>query len=319
MTELVAKVMNIAAMQHDPDAYKNIWNGIVDFLGSHISNASVDSVIHGAVDAADFANLPPYAGHIDWNGVIHGKALVDSYRSPVNTHPANLPNQIPDGPLDDKEGKIFGNLLKATFGLGAIAWDGVANVARYAKQTGSWADALGMGGHDWIQGMEDRNPQFNFVWEHQVRLSSQAPIEEQVQRKLYAIDKIPGARSDVTAEGQTSRSRYAQPVPMSGDTKIPTDPTMNGIYYIAEAYKSRMASRRKEITELKKQKDSVDSSGMDVTERREWTNNQTRLIADKHRLIAAMVADMEYAMSLRAGKPIHIEDVDWSKGPEQFS
>jgi hypothetical protein len=319
MTELVAKVMNIAALQHDPDAYKNIWNGIVDFLGSHVSMASRDSVIHGAVDAVDFANLPPYAGHMDWNGKIHGKALVDSYRSPINTRPQNLPNQVPDGPLDSVEGKVFGNLLQAVFGLAAVSWEGAQNVSRYAEQTGSWSAALGMSGHDWIQGMEDRNPQFNFLWEHQVRLGSQAPIVEQTERKLYAINKIPGARTDVTAEGQTSRSRYAQPVPMSNETKIPTDPTMQGIYYIAEAYKSRMTSRTKEITELKKQLHAVDASGMDVTERREWMNDQQRRIADKYRLINAMVADMEYAMSTRVGRPIHIEDVDWQKGPEQFN
>jgi hypothetical protein len=58
---------------------------------------------------------------------------------------------------------------------------------------------------------------------------------------------------------------------------------------------------------------------MDVTERREWMNDQQRRIADKYRLINAMVADMEYAMSTRVGRPIHIEDVDWQKGPEQFN
>jgi hypothetical protein len=93
---------------------------------------------------------------------------------------------------------------------------------------------------------------------------------------------------------------------------------MQSMYYIAEAYKSRMNSQRADITERKKQKATVDAAGMDVTDKRKWLNDRTREIADKHRVLAGMIADMEYALSTRVGRPIHIEDVDWSKGPEQF-
>jgi hypothetical protein len=316
MSEIMAKAVNVIAMQHDPDWYKSVWNGLSDFLGGHLSNTSTAAMIHGVADT--LPNLPGYAGSIDWAGMMQGKNPMDTYRAPGAAHPLNLPGQVQDGPLDSKEGQTWSNIFKSVIGLAGVSIDGINNVARYAKQTGSWVDALGAAGHDWVQGMQDRNPELNMLWDHQVRLSTQAPIEEMMTRKLDALNRIIGSRSAERFEGMSGTNRYAQPVPMSTTSNVPTDPTMRAMQSIADAYKTRMAPQLADIQERKKQMASVNVQAMDPATRRTWMNQQTRVVADKYRFLNSMTSDLEHALSLQVGRPVHLEDIDMTKGPEQF-
>ena len=316
--DLMSKAVNFLAARHDSGVRDNVMEAIKDFLGSHITNSSEGAMVHGAVDAGGVINLPPYAGQFDWNAVLHGKNIFDSYRSPIQRD-VNLPNQPGDGLLADKDGKVWNSIFRGVFGmLGAAVGGGMDNVSRYAAQTGDWVKALGMGGHDWVQGFQDKNPQFNVLFENAVRLSTLPPIAEHMDRKLDALAKVTGSNTEERAEGRTGAGRYGQEVPVGETKKIPTEPTMRRMYQVADAYRSRMSGRLDEISNIKKQMGAVDQQGMDVIKRREWMNARTRDLADKYRVIGGYMADMEHMLSRVAGKPVHIEGIDWSKGPEQF-
>ena len=316
----MSNLLNAAALHHDADWYHNVRDTLVDFFGSHITHTVEDAMLHGAIDATDFANLPPVAGHMDWFQYLHGKSLRESYRSPVNVGGGSLPNQVPDGLLDDKQGRVMENLIKAGFGGLASVWDYGRNTSRYAKQTGSWIDGMGMATHDWLQGFQDRNPKLNTLFEHQLRLSQESPIAEATQQQIDMLNVVTGARTAERDQGTTGRGRYSQEVPMSVETRLPTDPVMRQMYNIASAYKTRMAGPEKEISEIKKQMGSINAQGMDNDTKRKWMNDRTRDVADKYRHIHAMMADLDYALSTAAGRPVHIgKPIDWNGTVEQFT
>jgi hypothetical protein len=210
-------------------------------------------------------------------------------------------------------------LLKAGFGGLATVYDFGRNTSRYAKQTGSWIDGMGMATHDWLQGFQDRNPKFNTLYEHQLRLAQESPIAEATQRQIDALSAVTGARTAERDQGMTGRGRYAQEVPMSVETRLPSDPTMRQMYNIASAYKTRMAGPETEIAQIKKQMGAWNAQGMDNDTKRTWMNDRTRDLADKYRHIHAMMSDLDYALSTAAGRPVHIENIKWDKGMEQFA
>jgi hypothetical protein len=315
----MSNLLNTIALHHDPDWYHNVRDTLIDFFGSHITHTAEDAALHGVIDATDFVNLPAVAGHMDWFKYLHGKSLLDSYRSPVSGTTGSLPNQVPDGLLDDKQGKVMESLLKAGFGGLATVYDFGRNTSRYAKQTGSWIDGMGMATHDWLQGFQDRNPKFNTLYEHQLRLAQESPIAEATQRQIDALSAVTGARTAERDQGMTGRGRYAQEVPMSVETRLPSDPTMRQMYNIASAYKTRMAGPETEIAQIKKQMGAWNAQGMDNDTKRTWMNDRTRDLADKYRHIHAMMSDLDYALSTAAGRPVHIENIKWDKGMEQFA
>jgi hypothetical protein len=64
---------------------------------------------------------------------------------------------------------------------------------------------------------------------------------------------------------------------------------------------------------------AVEKQGMNPQARREWLNQQTRIIADQYKLPDQYIADMNANLSRLAGKPIRVQDINWSKGREQFA
>lgn len=326
--DFASKILNLTALRTDEPWYNAVWDSLNDFFGSHITNANVDSMIHGGVAAFDFLNLPQWAGHIDTSKVLHGDMspsgiagnVVNAYRSPVGGQPSALPNQVPDGLLDSKEGRVIENLLKAGLGGLSTVVDMVNNTSRYAKQTGSWLDGLGLAGHDWLQQAKDRNPQLNTLFENALRDSQQSPIEEVTSRELANLHKVTGSRMSLGQEGLTGRGRYDQQVPMSVETKLPTDPTMRAMYNIAGAFERRLAGRETEIAKIKKQMGAVSAQAMDPGEKRKWMNDRTRDVADKYRVIHATLRDLDYALSQMAGRPVSIGmNIDWHGTTAQFA
>ena len=72
--DVASKVVNLVGTKYDEVAREGVVKFITDLLGSHITQSSEDAMIHGAIDAGGILNLPPYAGQIDYDKVIHGKA-----------------------------------------------------------------------------------------------------------------------------------------------------------------------------------------------------------------------------------------------------
>ena len=318
--DFISGILNSAAIHHDEDWYHNVFDTITDFLGSHVTNTSISAMKHGVADVIDTLNPPSVLGHVDWFSVMDGKSLADSSHAPSARVRGVLPNQVPDGLFDDKQGQMMRNILTAGFGGLAGVLDSLNAGSRYAKQTGSWLDGLGMAGHDWLQQAKDRNPQLNFIYEHQLRTAQQAPIAEVTQQRLDELKKVVGARTAEHNEGLTTGGRYGQPVPTTVDKQIPTDETLKQMYQIAGAYKTRMAGRETEIAQIKKQIAAYNAQGMDNDEKRKWINDRTRDVADKYRMISSMLNDLDYALSLTAGVPVHIgQGIDWHGTMDQFA
>jgi len=315
MLDVVSKLVNITAMQHDPATARPMMQVLKDFFGSHVTNSTDDAMTHGAVDLLGIVNLPPYAGQVDLNKVVHGDplhhpltAVREAYSPPIRAHELNLPNQASEGVLDDKDGKVWSSIFSSFFGImGTAMVDATGGLSRYAAQTKDWDTALGMVGHDWVQGFHDKNPQFNLLWENAIRLSTQPPIVEQTDRALKELDKIGGSRAAIGGEGFTGRGHSPLPVPQGGGEKLPQDPAMMQMYNLAEAYKTRLAPQREEIANIRKQMGAVQNQGMNPQARREWLNARTRDVADKYRFVDAMVSDLNAGLSKLAGVPMRIE------------
>ena len=107
---------------HDPTTFNGVWEGLKDFLGSHITTSDAMAMQHAGVDMVDVVNLPPYLGHIDWNDAINNglanlpSAFHGSQSGPVDKA---LPGQAPSTPLDTKTGETIRNILTNVLGAAA--------------------------------------------------------------------------------------------------------------------------------------------------------------------------------------------------------
>jgi hypothetical protein len=67
--DVVSKAVNIIAARHDKVSFQNLWDGLQEFFGSHVTSSNWMAMRHGVVDMMDFLNLPPPLGKMDWNYV----------------------------------------------------------------------------------------------------------------------------------------------------------------------------------------------------------------------------------------------------------
>ena len=321
---LVANLANVVAMQHDPLTFHSVQNMILDFLGSHISTQHMNEMKYGAANTISPFLGWPLLGQLDPYKLIQGEGFANSFHTPLNSGPGSgvrtMPNQVPDGMLEGKEGQMATKGLAAIFGLAGSAFaEHAGNFEHYLKQYGNWSDAIGQVGHDWMQRAGDRNPMFPSAMEHPMRLSLMPPIVEQTQRDLQWMKGIGGSRTEPIAEGTTGRGRNSLPVYDNGDSKIPKDPTMRWLWGVIEGANKRIAPQENKIAAIRKQMTSVATHGMDVEQRRTWMNARTRDLADAHRPIQDIIQDTNYTMSKALNRNIHVGmNIDWQKGPEQF-
>jgi hypothetical protein len=326
MDQLVAHTTNIVAQQHDPLTFHSVENMIKDFLGGHISTATWDQIKHGVTDITDVVNLPPWAAHVDQYKMIQGQGLWQSITSPWASlaskygNQGAAPDQVPEGMLDDADGKAWTKVIGSIFGMaGTAVADFGNNVSRYAHQTGSWVDALGKGGRDWMFNAAEKNPTFNMVLEHQMRASLQPPIVERTEREVKWMQGITGSRTAPAVGDFTGRNRNALEVYPTQEHKIPTDPTMLYLWQTIEGANRSIAQPLADISALRKQMGSVQNQGMDPATRREWMNAATRRLADKYRFVHDVIEDTNTTMSKALNRPVRIgQSIKWQEGPEQF-
>ena len=327
MDQLVAHATNIIAQQHDPLTFHSVEQMILDFLGSHISNATWDQVKRGVADITEVANLPPLLGHVDQYKLMQGAGLAEATTSPWagSGVPSNrlAPNQAPEGALDSKDGQMWTKVMGAVFGLGGTVLDAGNNVSRYAHQAGGgldgWIKGLGKGGRDWLFNAAEKNPEFNMVLEHQMRSSLQPPIVERTERELKWMKDITGSRTAPAAEGFTGRNRSALEVYPTQEQKIPKDPTMLFLWQTIEGGNRSVAQAQADVSALRKQMASVGNEGLDPATKRAWMNDATRRLADKYRFMHDVVEDTNHTMTKALGRPVRVGmSIDWQKGPEQF-
>ena len=315
-----SKVINFVGARHDPATFNSVWNGIKEFLGSHVTNSNVDSIIHGAVDLGDVVNLPPFAGHIDWNQVIHGKSLVDSYSNIKNYH-TPPPGQGVDAPLDSKTGQIFHDFFANGVGALATALTPVNSGVRYYNQGHPFWESMGMAGHDWLFGAKSANPQLNVIAETPMRLSTNPPIVEALRPQLGWFKQLP-AMTNQDRVGYTSGPTLSrQPVPVTVDKPMSNDPLMRQMLSVAHNYGTRIERALDPIQAIQQQMAAVDKQGMDPETKRKWMNQRTREIADKYRFVESLVGDAQYTLSKLAGKTVTFgprSNIDWQKDSSQF-
>lgn len=324
--DAMSKAVNIVAARHDKVSFDALWHGLQDFFGSHVTTSNTMAMRHGMVDLLDAINLPPVLGRMDWNHVAaNGLSSIPGSYEPVtgrgtigNKAPGQLPEQESTAPLDTKTGQMFRNVLSNMFGAVAHVLDTGNAMKRYHDQGHSLWDSVGMGGRDWIQQSRESNMSMNhMLWETPIRLSVQPPIAETLQPQLNALKQLPAMPKPLNL-GYTGKGLNRLPVSVHGEAPVSQDPQMIQMLMSAHAYNKRVNAAMAPIAALKSQMGDVTRMGMNPVERREWLNNQTRIIADRYKLVDAYVSDLNAQMSKFAGKPIRFTDVDWKKGPEQF-
>ena len=327
MDQLVAHATNIVAQRHDPLTFASVENMIKDFLSGHISNATWDQMKHGLADITDVVNLPPIVGHIDHYKLMQGAGLAESTTTPwagQNPNRSMAPNQVPEGAFDSQDGKWWTKIMGAVFGLGGTVADGANSVSRYAHQAGGglggWATALGKGGQDWLFSAADKNPEFNMLMEHQMRASMEPPIIERTKRELKWMQDIKGMREASAAGDTTGRNRGgALDLFPNEDKKIPTDPTMLYLWQTIEGTNGVIAPQLKDIKALDEQIKNIGQQGMNPAERRTWTIDAQRRLADKYRFVHDVIEDTNTTMSKALNRPVRIgQSIKWQEGPEQF-
>jgi hypothetical protein len=235
-----------------------------------------------------------------------------------NKAPGQLPEQEVQSSLDTTTGRMFKNVLANTFGAIAHTIDTLGAMQRYHNQGHSLWDSIGMGGRDWVQqGRESNMFANNMLWETPIRLSVQTPIAETVQPTLNDLRQLPPMPKPLNL-GYVGTKLNRLPVPVNGEAPISQDPQMRQMLMSAHSYNTLINRAMQPIVALKAEMGAVSRMGMDPVQRREWLNNQTRIIADRYKLVDSYITDMNATMSKFAGKPIKLRDVDWKKGREQF-
>jgi hypothetical protein len=321
MLDVMSKAINTVGAMHDPTTFNGVWEGLKDFLGSHITTSDAMAMQHAGVDMVDALNLPPYAGHIDWNDAINNgliNAIHGSWSGPVDKA---LPGQAPATPLDTKTGETTRNILTNVLGAAAATvYNTPAAIGRYQQQGHSFLDSVGMAGHDWLQGSREGNMSMNnMLFETSMRLSKQPPIAEALEPTLVALKMLPSVQNP-SQEGFTARGRAQLPVPTTGLQPVSPDALVTHMLLVTHGYASKIDAAMAPINAIKTQMGTVDKMGMDPEQRREWLNQATRNMADRYKLVQAYTDDMYHALSQFAGKPIHsLYSIDWKRDRTQFS
>ena len=329
MLDFVSKAINLHAAQVDPDHATDVYKFMKDFFAEHVENSTLESTLHALNDQTNFLNVPPIVNAImgpitGSTGDIDVAKLYDAWSNGTLSWdtikragggPSNTPNVAPgDSILDGENGKRWGLIISNVFGaFGATLDRMITRMHQGYQQDQSTWETMGNAAHDWVQGMQDLNPALNFLWEHQIRASTYAPLVEAVGQQLASMKETAGARTAERAEGFTDAGRYRQPMPdTGGDTKVPLDPVKRDLYMnTAQVYGMIENKLMPDIKALRKQMDGVDQLNMDPVERRRWENEQSRKIADKYRLIHAYVQDLEAYMSQKVGHPVTVMQRPW--------
>jgi hypothetical protein len=324
MLDVVSKAINYIGARHDLNTFNGVWEGLKDFLGSHITTSDAMAMRHAGVDMMDVFNLPPYLGHLDYNRLIQNgisnapSAFSAGWSGPVDK---TMPDQSPATAMDSKTGEVFRNILTNVFGAAAASgWNGIANVSRYQTQGHSFLDSIGMGLRDWIQGLHEGNLSANnLLFETPIRLSKQPPIAEALEPTLFGLKNLPTVQQPAT-QGFTGGPRADQlPIPLTGQQPVSNDPLVAHMLIVAHGYKTSIDQAMAPINLIKAQMGAVDKQGMDPETKRNWMNQQTRAMADRYKLVNAYASDMYYTLSKLSGTTINnLNQIDWQKDRSQF-
>lgn len=320
MLDVMSKAVNTIAARHDPDVFNGVWEGLKNFLGGHITTSDALAMRHGLIDAGDVFNAPPLFGHVDWNAVAqNGISNIPSafHSTWENQNVKQLPGQSADTALDSTTGQVVMRVLQNVFGSVAHVLDVPNEMERYHKQGNSLWDSMGMGIHDWVQTAKQSNPSLNFLWEVPLRQSVVPPIAEQMEPTLFALRHLPSLPNPAKT-GFTSGNATRLPVPIGSEAPVSSDIRMHQMLLSAHGYGSRIDQQMIDINNLKAQIGAVQKEGRDPQERSQWMNQQTRVMADRYKMVQALSADMNVTLSKMAGKPVKVQDIDWSKDSSQF-
>ena len=171
------------------------------------------------------------------------------------------------------------------------------------------------------QKIKDENPGLSMLWENPARESMRPPIVEMVQRRLNNMQAAGGAKNAEMMQ-DTTGGKFPLPVTpqREEDRAVPPPGPMHDLYYAVKAEHDWLQSHFVgQINQLKKQMQDASNQPMDNRQQREWMNNQTRVIADKYRIINQYIDDYNQKLSNMYGRRIDIgSPIDWKKGMDQF-
>lgn len=334
--DATSKVMGLAAMQHDPMTFDSVLQFMKDFFSEHIENSTWESSLHGAADAMSFMDIPSW---VNAASAIGGKSIRIDLERIVNdwrnqgiglstfSIPTGQDRPLPNHPQGDhlfegQDAKVLSTMISSVFGSLAGVFDNAMNLKHYAHDMDSFWDAAGQVGKDWIQKAMDLNPSMNSVlWENPVRESMRTPIVEMVERRLNNMQTAGGPLNAELMEGTTGGKFPLNVTPLPAeDRNAPPPGPMHNLYYAVKAEHAFLQSNFiAEINAVKKQMQDAAQQPMDNAERRQWMNNQTRLISDKYRYINTLIEDQNAKLSNVYGRRIDIgAPIDWKKGLDQF-
>lgn len=335
--DLVSKAFNLTAVRHDPASFDGVYQFMKDWFSEHVENSTWESALHGASDALDFLDVPSWinaataaagGGSLRFNL----EKLVNDLRNRNfgwNTFsvPLGTDNPLPNHPVGDhlfegQDGKKWSVVMSSLFGTVGGILDDALGLARNYHHMHNFLDALGQTGQDWLQRAMDLNPSLNsLLWENPVRESMRSPIVEMTQRRLTNMSAAGGAKSAELMEGTTG-GKFPLPVtPLQEEDKnAPPPGPMHDLYYIVKNNHDWIQSHYvAEINQIKKQMQDASQQPMDNKQRREWMNNQTRVISDKYRFINSYIDDKSQELSQLYGRRIDIgSPIDWKGTIDQF-
>ena len=319
--EATAHALNLLAARHDPVTFNNVWEGIKDFLGSHISEQGVQGMKRGLTDVTSVGTDLPLIGHLDQNELMQGRRVADSFH-PTWEVPEDRRLQGQDYPswFDTPTGEMLRSVLSNTFGGAAASlYDGIAGTARYHNQGNPFFDSLGMAHHDWLQTAKQDNPMFNnMLYDVQLRQSLRPPIADKVAPSLYALEHLPKEPGQATDE-TVGKGAFNRPVPQLAPSPVSSDMQMKDMFHATVQYKQLIDKSMQDVNAVKAQMGAVQKMGMNPVERTKWLNDQTRVMADKYKLVDKYITDMNAMLSRLSGKPMRLQDVDWTKDHTQFT
>jgi hypothetical protein len=205
--------------------------------------------------------------------------------------------------------------------LGSTVVDVLSRVSGGYRATGdvSYAAQNGLGAFELRT--KDRYPYLNGVlFQNEARLAINNPVYEEVQRKTQAMDDAIEFARDLQRGGNTlaSGGRVMDfPVNMS---RVSQDPMMQEMYGVVHQWAKVMdRGVRKEINNIRTQMAGLDQSGVSAETLRTVRNRYVRELNQNYSKLYEMTSTLEDQLSQRAGRPVSIEDIDWTKDSSQFN
>jgi hypothetical protein len=177
-------------------------------------------------------------------------------------------------------------------------------------RSGVWSDIR--------QNFAQQNPWGNSIWQAHLPMTSRGAIDDRVDRAVNNIRATANALSDARLQGMTRP--HGVEVPVTNNSPVPTDPTMQSMYMMTSRFNQIMNQRfMPQIADIYKQLQVLKDTPMMADEKQRISNELEMKLTTQHQILWQQIQHLNDDLSKIAGGRVDVsKPINWTKGVDQF-